>query len=364
MTTAVRSDQIGELSAALSRAQAKMRGAVKDTEGQVGRQMRKYADLASTWEACRDALTTEGLAVAQLPQHDAAAGDAFLETVLMHSSGQWLASRIPLIYAENSGLNPMQTMGSALTYARRYGLAAMVGVAPEDDDGESAGHPAARREGRSELERPAHRGESQAPRTGKALFAWCKEMEQRHEVGLLKYLNGWAKLREFPGRMVDWDGEQAALGHEEAVRKLAAIGPARDEEAAAGDGASTPAAASDPKGWDALLAKAVDHWATFAPIATDSEQTAREHRIAQGLITDAATPAAKGEARSGWTLLDEDTVKSFNARGLPVRDPKKVWEAAKDLHDLDPAWVRKAIWAHLERERAKAESPVTREPGE
>jgi hypothetical protein len=61
------------------------------------------------------------------------------------------------------------------------------------------------------------------PRTGRALFAFVKEMEQKHEVGLLKYLNHWAKLQEFPGRMVDWDVQQVKLGHAEAARKLASI---------------------------------------------------------------------------------------------------------------------------------------------
>jgi len=48
-------------------------------------------------------------------------------------------------------------------------------------------------------------GNGGPPRTGKALFAWTKEQEQRYSVGLLKYLNSWAKLQEFPGRIVDWD---------------------------------------------------------------------------------------------------------------------------------------------------------------
>jgi len=64
---------------------------------------------------------------------------------------------------------------------------------------------------------------SSAPRTGKALFAWTKDQEQRYEVGLLKYLNQWAKLHEFPGRMIDWDSDQVSLAHTEAVRKLQAI---------------------------------------------------------------------------------------------------------------------------------------------
>ena len=63
------------------------------------------------------------------------------------------------------------------------------------------------------------------PRSGKALFAWTKEQEQRYEVGLLKYLNGWAKLQEFPSRMVDWDAEQVSLAYGEACRKLQSIPP-------------------------------------------------------------------------------------------------------------------------------------------
>jgi hypothetical protein len=61
------------------------------------------------------------------------------------------------------------------------------------------------------------------PRSGRALFAWTKEQEQRHEVGLLKYLNSWAKLQEFPGRMVDWDADQVSQGYAEAIRKLQSI---------------------------------------------------------------------------------------------------------------------------------------------
>jgi hypothetical protein len=67
------------------------------------------------------------------------------------------------------------------------------------------------------------------PRSGKALFAWTKEQEQRYQVGLLKYLNGWAKLQEFPGRMIDWDAEQVGLAYAEACRKLQSIQAAPSE---------------------------------------------------------------------------------------------------------------------------------------
>jgi len=67
------------------------------------------------------------------------------------------------------------------------------------------------------------------PRSGKALFAWTKEQEERHAVGLLKYLNTWGKLQDFPSRMVDWDAEQVASAYAEAIRKLQVSQPDRDE---------------------------------------------------------------------------------------------------------------------------------------
>jgi hypothetical protein len=94
-----------------------------------------------------------------------------------------------------------------------------------------AAEPAPAAENRIPERSGSYRGarDSAPPRSGKALFAWTKEQEQRHEVGLLKYLNGWAKLQDFPGRMVDWDGEQVALAYAEACRKLQAIQPSRNE---------------------------------------------------------------------------------------------------------------------------------------
>ena len=68
-----------------------------------------------------------------------------------------------------------------------------------------------------------------APRSGRALFAWTKEQEQRHEVGLLKYLNGWAKLQDYPGRMVDWDADQVHQAYSEAIRKLQSIATGHSE---------------------------------------------------------------------------------------------------------------------------------------
>ena len=84
---------------------------------------------------------------------------------------------------------------------------------------------------------PAARGGSYAnsvPRNGRALFAWTKDQEQRSGQGLLRYLNGWAKLQDYPGRMVDWDHDQVNHAYDEACRKLQAksVAPAEEYEEA------------------------------------------------------------------------------------------------------------------------------------
>lgn len=125
------SDGLAALAGALSAAQAEVEGAVK---GKVNPAFRtKYADLASVWEACREALSKNGLAVIQSP---GAISDGRMEmtTMLIHKSGEWVRGSltIPL------GKVDAQAYGSATTYARRYALAAFVGVSPEDDDGAAA----------------------------------------------------------------------------------------------------------------------------------------------------------------------------------------------------------------------------------
>lgn len=126
------SEQINELAAALAKAQAAIQPAAKDKQNPAFRS--RYADLASVWDACRAALAENGLSVVQIPT-DAGEGRIGLITTLLHSSGQWISGLLVLPLVKNDP----QGAGSALTYARRYALSAMVGVvADEDDDGNSA----------------------------------------------------------------------------------------------------------------------------------------------------------------------------------------------------------------------------------
>ena len=66
-----------------------------------------------------------------------------------------------------------------------------------------------------------------APRTGRALFAWTKDQDEKFEYGLLRYLNAWAKSQEFPARMVDWDSERVSQAFSEACRRIRTLQPTR-----------------------------------------------------------------------------------------------------------------------------------------
>lgn len=123
---------LNELAAALAKAQGQLKAAIKDATNPHFKS--SYADLASVWEACRKPLSDNGLSVVQVPV-EAPAGYVGLRTVLLHSSGQSISE---VFYMPVSQPNNPQSVGSALTYARRYALSAYVGIAPEDDDGNSA----------------------------------------------------------------------------------------------------------------------------------------------------------------------------------------------------------------------------------
>jgi hypothetical protein len=127
-----RSESIAALANSLAKAQAAMSAAKKDSINPHFKS--RYADLASIWDACRDSLTKNGLAVVQLPGKDEAG--YYVETVLTHASGEFIADKLHIVPTKDDP----QGLGSAITYARKYGLSAIAGVAPDDsdDDGEAA----------------------------------------------------------------------------------------------------------------------------------------------------------------------------------------------------------------------------------
>lgn len=124
-------ENINELAKALALAQSDIGGAKKDSSNPFFKS--KYADLESVWEACRSALTKNGLAISQLVGSDEKGLN--LTTMLLHSSGQTLTTTCSVPIAKQ---NDPQAAGSAITYFRRYQLAAIVGVYQTDDDGNLA----------------------------------------------------------------------------------------------------------------------------------------------------------------------------------------------------------------------------------
>ena len=130
------SGTVAKLAEALSKAQGNMKHAIRDANNPFLRS--KYADLAAVVDASRPALAENGLSVVQFTQGN------ILHTMLLHSSGEWIRGHIelkPMRQVKDSGWvesHDPQSYGSCITYARRYALAAITGVATEDDDGNAA----------------------------------------------------------------------------------------------------------------------------------------------------------------------------------------------------------------------------------
>ena len=110
----------------------------------------KYADLSVCIEAVIDALHNNGIALIQR-NHDCDNG-VKVETILLHESGEEYSGGVLHVPAIK---NDPQAYGSALTYARRYSLMATCGIAPEDDDGNSATRPAPAKAAAHNMQPPA-----------------------------------------------------------------------------------------------------------------------------------------------------------------------------------------------------------------
>jgi hypothetical protein len=124
--------RIDAISAALAKAQGQMANPAK---GAVNPHFKsQYADLSAGLNAIRAALSANGIAIVQQTRMDD--DMLMLHTMLSHASGQWIGSLWPVVKLPA----PPQVIGSALTYARRYTLFALAGIAGEndDDDGNAA----------------------------------------------------------------------------------------------------------------------------------------------------------------------------------------------------------------------------------
>lgn len=126
-----KSDQINEIAKALAAAQREMKAALKDSTNPFFKST--YSDLSSVWNVIREPIMSREIAILQ----DSITTDRGVEvtTILTHSSGQWLEFGplcIPL------GKRDAHSIGSAITYAKRYALCSAIGISSEDDDGNAA----------------------------------------------------------------------------------------------------------------------------------------------------------------------------------------------------------------------------------
>ena len=123
-----KSENIGALALALSKLQGEAQNLHKDKQGYGY----KYAELSSVLDEVRPLLAKFELAVTQLCGTDNA--NVTIETVLLHSSGEWLSSTLALPVHVGKGMTQAQAIGSCISYGRRYALAALVGIAQTDND--------------------------------------------------------------------------------------------------------------------------------------------------------------------------------------------------------------------------------------
>ena len=182
----MQSEQMNELATALSKAQGEMQAASKDVENTYFKS--KYADLGNVWMACRAPLSKNGLSVIQTTRIENNA--LILITTLMHSSGQWMSGHYPI----NPIKNDPQGMGSAVSYARRYALSAIVGAyqaADDDDDGEGSMD----RSNASMGQPAASQGEYRVPFGKKHIGKSFEEMGYHEVKSYLEYLEESSKAK-------------------------------------------------------------------------------------------------------------------------------------------------------------------------
>ncbi|PSO23668.1 ERF family protein [Bradyrhizobium sp. MOS002] len=132
------SEHIGVLAAALARAQLELtnpeksvRAVVRSPFPREDDRSFRYASLASGLDIVRKALGRHEIAILQTTRSDTTTQKIQLTTVLAHSSGEWVSSELPVCNV--SDIEAPHRLGAALTYARRYALFAMVGMAGEDE---------------------------------------------------------------------------------------------------------------------------------------------------------------------------------------------------------------------------------------
>lgn len=195
----IKSNSLANLAPALVKAQKSMGAALKDAKNPFFRS--KYADLNAIIDAAVPALNEQGIAVLQSPAvvqtgydgNQAPVYSSVINTILLHESGEYIAGQSKVVPGKQ---NDAQSEGSATTYARRYGLQAMVTLKAEDDDGNAASGKVATPVQKTE---PA-KAPVEAPKTGRdnsPTFDQLIEAAQdaKKENTPVKKVSGWGSKK-------------------------------------------------------------------------------------------------------------------------------------------------------------------------
>jgi len=191
MSNMIRSEFINELAAALSKFQGsvatiKKNKTVKKVSKKTGYVTEyMYADLDSVWETIRKPLSENGLSILQTIVYAGGGNEKrpemALETSVMHSSGQFIKTMCPLLEPQEYDYVPMQTLGGLITYAKRYGICAALGITADEDTDANEGAEIGTKTTKHEKNKPDQNNISKVENLAKSKtgFKLPKEVEER-----------------------------------------------------------------------------------------------------------------------------------------------------------------------------------------
>lgn len=309
------SETMGRLAGALAQAQTELVNPEKSLiatireEGTRGREQTfRYAPLSSGLEIVRKVLGRHEIATVQTTSIDQASGLVNLTTVLAHSSGEWIASDWPVCPVTDTATP--RRMGAALTYARRYALFALVGIAGEDDldapdlQGAGSGIEPERpiSNGGGHLHREREHGPPATPRSGQGTFGRSGKPSPKPTEASLG-LHASAKLREQLLAAI------RGLSSPEEAAEWVRQGLAEKGRLRASDAAQVEA------GFEAKLARLT----AFSPAAAEAEG---EHAGARSAVPEPERALRSDEAgtRSNWQAIDKSVLALPEPRRVRDRD--------------------------------------------
>jgi hypothetical protein len=181
------SESIAAFAPAFVTLQHRLPKVVKTATGQVGQQKTRYADFEAITDAIKDILHECGFAYLQ-PASGGHGGQVSVTTILLHTSGEWMRDTLSMPTGENGA----QGVGSALTYAKRYGLASILGIATEDDDGHAASQrpPAARQPAAVKADKAAGAPSQAVTRRAQAMFSDAGITDRADKLAFVAHVTG------------------------------------------------------------------------------------------------------------------------------------------------------------------------------